>query len=206
MADKIIKKYIVIIYTFIGIIILISVGVIFGFMYYDRDFALSNTKRGEDRELPGFAQYSQPSKEHFEQKSYRMKNDSYQLSEELKKCLREDIENDSYQLSEELKKCLREEIKIHKTKSGFLKSIEEKCNCNNVEQFLNPIDEGDKNKKSSHSITLLDALFYSSYSITTTGYGIIPLDCWIKLLTFIENIFEALIITGIMGSITNEQK
>ncbi len=176
----------------IGLITLISVGIIFGFIYYDRDFALRNT----EGELPGFAGYSQPSKELFEQKYYKVKSKLDQLS-----------------LEDSKDKCLNlEKIEKNKTKSEFIKAIEK--NCGSI--FLPPempnsylkevINEGDK---SSHPVTLLDALFYSSYSITTTGYGIIPLDRWIKLLTFIENIFEVIIITGIIGNIgstTNEEK
>jgi hypothetical protein len=51
----------------------------------------------------------------------------------------------------------------------------------------------------SQYITLLDALFYSSYTVTTTGYGLIPLDSVIKLYTTFENLFEVLIIAGLLA-------
>jgi hypothetical protein len=54
-------------------------------------------------------------------------------------------------------------------------------------------------KRVSQYITLLDAFFYSGYTVTTTGYGLLPLDSVVKLYTTMENLFEVLIIAGLLG-------
>ena len=57
----------------------------------------------------------------------------------------------------------------------------------------------------SNYITLLDAMFYSSYTVTTTGYGIVPLDKWIKFFTIFENLIEFLIVTGFIGVVIGQK-
>ncbi|NDV23815.1 potassium channel family protein [Desulfovibrio sp. JC022] len=51
----------------------------------------------------------------------------------------------------------------------------------------------------SDAITLVDSMFYSMYTVTTTGYGIIPLSGSIKFFTTFENIFELLVIAVLLG-------
>jgi len=57
----------------------------------------------------------------------------------------------------------------------------------------------------SEYITLLDAMFYSSYTVTTTGYGIVPLDKWVKFFTIFENLIEFLIVTGLISVILSQK-
>jgi hypothetical protein len=60
------------------------------------------------------------------------------------------------------------------------------------------VEPGARNYVSQY-ITLLDAFFYSGYTVTTTGYGLLPLDSVVKLYTTMENLFEVLIIAGLLG-------
>jgi len=123
-----------------GILILTSVGTIFGFIYYERDRALSDSIV-----TPGFAKYRQPSVSYY-------------------------------------KRILPE----------------------------NDVSEQDKKgERVSDYITLLDAMFYSSYTVTTTGYGMIPLDKWIKFFTVFENLFEFVIVNLVIGviiGVTNRER
>ena len=57
----------------------------------------------------------------------------------------------------------------------------------------------------SDAITLTDAMFYSMYTVTTTGYGIIPLSGSIKAFTAFENIFELIIIAVLLGIVIGDR-
>ncbi|WP_029896546.1 ion channel [Desulfohalovibrio reitneri] len=57
----------------------------------------------------------------------------------------------------------------------------------------------------TQSVTLADALFYSSYTVTTTGYGIVPLAEEIKLYTALENVFELVIISILVAAALSER-
>lgn len=58
----------------------------------------------------------------------------------------------------------------------------------------------------SAAITLIDSMFYSIYTVTTTGYGIIPLSGSIKFFTSFENIFELLIVVVLLGVVIGRPK
>jgi len=87
-------------------------------------------------------------------------------------------------------------------------TVKSKMNVIEDKEYVSKIDEKD-DKTSSDYITLLDAMFYSSYTVTTTGYGITPLDKWIKFFTAFENLFEFVIVNLVVGvviSVTNQQR